>query len=386
MQKQPLPPTAQPISVRPRVEAGTAETWTVLPGMADAGLIILCDHAGNAFPLGYGTLGLPEAQLQRHIAYDIGAAAITRQLSAMLGVPAVMTHYSRLLIDPNRGADDPTLIMRLSDGAVVPGNRHLTPEERQTRIDRYYRPYHDTVAGVVQTCVATGVPPAILSIHSFTESWKATPRPWHASILWDRDPRLAQPMLDALYAEGDLIVGDNQPYHGGLEGDTMWTHGTSNGLAHCIIEVRQDLIRDEAGQIAWAKRLARLMRGLLDRPDLQLAFRSQTKTKDTTMSNDPTKPTSDIELEAAAYRRLVAHLRTRSDVQNIDLMNLAGFCRNCLSNWYQEAASAKGQTITKDQARELVYGMPYKDWQAKHQADATPDQKAKFDKSKPHDH
>jgi predicted N-formylglutamate amidohydrolase len=386
MQKQPLPSFATPATARPRIAAATAETWTVLPGLADAGLIILCDHAGNAFPPGYGTLGLPEAQLQRHIAYDIGAAAITRQLSAMLGVPAVMTHYSRLLIDPNRGADDPTLIMRLSDGAVVPGNRHLTPEERQTRIDRYYRPYHDTVAGVVQACVATGVPPAILSIHSFTESWKATPRPWHASILWDRDPRLAQPMLDALYAEGDLIVGDNQPYLGGLEGDTMWTHGTSNGLAHCIIEVRQDLIRDEAGQTAWATRLARLMRGLLERPDLQLAFRSQTKTKDTKMSNDPTKPTSDIELEAAAYRRLVAHLRTRSDVQNIDLMNLAGFCRNCLSNWYQEAASAKGHAITKDQARELVYGMPYRDWQAKHQAEASPEQKAKFDKSKPQDH
>jgi predicted N-formylglutamate amidohydrolase len=386
MQKQPLPTSATPATARPRIEAATAETWTVLPGLADAGLILLCDHAGNAFPPGYGTLGLPEAQLQRHIAYDIGAAAITRQLSAMLGVPAVMTHYSRLLIDPNRGADDPTLIMRLSDGAVVPGNRHLTPEERHTRIDRYYRPYHDTVAGVVQACVATGVPPAILSIHSFTESWKATPRPWHASILWDRDPRLAQPMLDALYAEGDLIVGDNQPYLGGLEGDTMWTHGTSNGLAHCIIEVRQDLIRDEAGQTAWATRLARLMRGLLDRPDLQLAFRSQTRTKESKMSNDPTKPTNDIELEAAAYRRLVAHLRTRSDVQNIDLMNLAGFCRNCLSNWYQEAASAKGQTITKDQARELVYGMPYKDWQAKHQAEASPEQKAKFDKTKPHGH
>jgi predicted N-formylglutamate amidohydrolase len=375
-----------PATARPRIAAATAETWTVLPGLADAGLIILCDHAGNAFPPGYGTLGLPEAQLQRHIAYDIGAAAITRQLSTLLGVPAVMTHYSRLLIDPNRGADDPTLIMRLSDGAVVPGNRHLTLEERQTRIDRYYRPYHDTVAGVVQACIGSGVPPAILSIHSFTESWKATPRPWHASILWDRDPRLAQPMLDALYAEGDLIVGDNQPYHGGLEGDTMWTHGTCNGLAHCIIEVRQDLIRDEAGQTAWANRLARLMRSLLDRPDLQLQFRSQTRAKDTKMSNDPTKPASDIELETAAYRRLVAHLRTRSDVQNIELMNLAGFCRNCLSNWYQEAATAKGQTITKDQARELVYGMPYKDWQAKHQVAASPEQQAKFDQGKPHGH
>jgi predicted N-formylglutamate amidohydrolase len=379
MQKQSPPPANVSIGPRPRVEAATAETWTVLPGLADAGLIILCDHAANAFPPGYGTLGLAEAQLQRHIAYDIGAAAITRQLSAALGVPAVMTHYSRLLIDPNRGADDPTLIMRLSDGAVVPGNRHLTPAERQTRIDRYYRPYHQAVAGVVSACVATGIRPAILSIHSFTESWKQVARPWHAGILWDRDPRLAQPLLEALFAEGDLIVGDNQPYHGGLEGDTMWTHGTCNGLAHCIIEVRQDLIRDDAGQTAWSERLARLMRGLLDRPDLQLAFGTQSN-KDAPMTDKPTT----VELEAAAYRRLVAHLRTRSDVQNIDLMNLAGFCRNCLSNWYQEAAAAKGQTMTKDQARELVYGMPYKDWQAQHQVEATAEQKAKFDQGKPH--
>jgi hypothetical protein len=265
----------------------------------------------------------------------------------------------------------------------VPGNRHLTPAERQTRIDRYYRPYHAAVAGVVERCVATGIRPAILSIHSFTESWKQVARPWHAGILWDRDPRLAQPLLEALFAEGDLIVGENQPYHGGLEGDTMWTHGTCNGLAHCIIEVRQDLIRDEAGQTAWSNRLARLMRGLLDRPDLQLAFRSA-PTKDAKMTDKPSTQTSATELEAAAYRRLVAHLRTRSDVQNIDLMNLAGFCRNCLSTWYQEAATAKGQTMTKDEARALVYGMPYKDWQAQHQIEATAAQKAKFDQGKPH--
>jgi predicted N-formylglutamate amidohydrolase len=421
MDKPPAPlPLATPASTtappRPRIAAATAETWTVLPGLADAGLIILCDHASNAFPPGYGTLGLAAAQLQRHIAYDIGAAAITRQLAALLGVPAVLTHYSRLLIDPNRGADDPTLIMRLSDGAVVPGNRNLTAAERDTRIERYYRPYHDTVAEVVQRCVATGIRPAILSIHSFTESWKTVPRPWHAGILWDRDPRLALPLLEALFAEGDLIVGDNQPYHGGLEGDTMWTHGTCNGLAHCIIEVRQDLIRDEAGQTAWSHRLSRLMRSLLDRPDLQLAFRSATPGQSGDQSGDQhgihstkapptTTPTEitmtdkpaqenpiqttamgDIELEAAAYRRLVAHLRTRSDVQNIDLMNLAGFCRNCLSNWYQEAASAKGVSISKDQARELVYGMPYKDWQAQHQVAASPAQQAKFTAAKPHDH
>lgn len=255
------------------IDSETRESYSVISGAADAGLVLLCDHARNVFPSGYGTLGLPEAQLKRHIAYDIGAEAITRHLAASLGVPALLTHFSRLLIDPNRGADDPTLIMRLSDGAIVPGNRHLDHAERDKRIALYYRPYHDAIDRVIDTCLATGTTPAILSIHSFTESWKMVARPWHAGILWDRDPRMAVPLLDALYAEGDLIVGDNQPYHGGLEGDTMWQHATTRGLAHALIEVRQDLIRDETGQQAWGQRLTRLMRQLLDRPDLQLAFR-----------------------------------------------------------------------------------------------------------------
>jgi predicted N-formylglutamate amidohydrolase len=261
-------------TIRPQIAAATAESFSILAGPADAGLIILCDHARNAFPPDCGTLGLPESQLHRHIAYDIGAEALTRHMASQLGVPALLTHYSRLLIDPNRGEDDPTLIMRLSDGAIVPGNRTLTADERERRLQRYYRPYHAAIAAVIDDCAAAGVMPAILSVHSFTESWKSVPRPWHAGILWDRDPRLAGPLLEALHAEGDIIVGDNQPYHGGLEGDTMWQHGTQRGLAHALVEVRQDLIRDEAGQVAWGNRLVRVMRQLLERPDLRLAFRA----------------------------------------------------------------------------------------------------------------
>ena len=142
------------------------------------------------------TLGLPQPELKRHIAYDIGAAAVTRHLAKLLQAPAVLTHFSRLLIDPNRGEDDPTMIMRLSDGAIVPGNRHIDSQERARRVDHYYRPYHAAIDRVIDQCIGAGRPPAILSIHSFTESWKGTPRPWHAGILWDRDPRLAQPLLD----------------------------------------------------------------------------------------------------------------------------------------------------------------------------------------------
>jgi predicted N-formylglutamate amidohydrolase len=245
------------------IAAEEHDSYAVLRGRADAGLVILCDHAGNALPPGYGTLGLPAAQLVRHIAYDIGAAAIARALSQQLCVPALLTRYSRLLIDPNRGVDDPTLIMRLSDGAVIPGNRRLDAAERERRIRLYYAPYHRAIDAVLDACLASGVAPAILSLHSFTESWKTAPRPWHVGVLWDRDDRLAKPLLERFYAEGDLIVGDNQPYSGQLEGDCLWQHATRRGLVHALIEVRQDLIRDAAGQGAWGERLRRIIEAVL---------------------------------------------------------------------------------------------------------------------------
>ncbi|MBN9263792.1 MAG: N-formylglutamate amidohydrolase [Hyphomicrobium sp.] len=262
--------TEQPPPAGARTEAVEAESFAVVPGRADAGLILLCDHAGNAFPPEYGTLGLPESQLRRHIAYDIGAAAVTRALAAALDVPAVLTRFSRLLIDPNRGADDPTMIMRLSDGAVIPGNRHLDAAEREKRTARYYRPYHNMIEDVIERCIAAGVPPAIISIHSFTESWKGVPRPWHVGILWDRDMRLSAPMLDYFNADGGLIVGDNEPYKGSLEGDCLWQHATARGLANALIEIRQDLIREPQGQQQWADRIVALVHALKGRPDLNL--------------------------------------------------------------------------------------------------------------------
>lgn len=383
-------------TARNRIEAHAEESVEILPGNADAGLVLVCDHAGNAFPPGYGTLGLPPDQLQRHIAYDIGAAAVTRAVAAALGAPAVLTRFSRLLIDPNRGADDPTLIMRLSDGAVVPGNRNVDDRERDKRIRLYYTPYHRAIEGVIDRCLDAGVPPALLSVHSFTESWKGAPRPWHVGILWDKDARLAEPLLAAFHAEGSLIVGDNEPYTGALEGDCMWRHGTMRGLAHAIVEIRQDLIRTAAGQDAWAGRIIAIIDKLRTRPDLHLnavrrygahagaALPIEKAAGGSTMSKPDAK--KQTEFEAAAFRRLVEHLRQRTDVQNIDLMNLAGFCRNCLANWYQEAAGAGGHALSKDEAREHVYGMPYKEWQAKYQKEASPEQQAAFASREPHKH
>jgi predicted N-formylglutamate amidohydrolase len=377
----------------PSIAGQEEDSFIVLPGRADRGLVIVCDHASNLLPPEYGTLGLPAAQLQRHIAYDIGVAPIVRTLAVELGVPAAMTRYSRLLIDPNRGRDDPTLIMRLSDGAVIPGNHKLDAAERDKRLALYYEPYHRAISAIIDQCLATGVEPLLLSVHSFTESWKEFARPWHVGVLWDGDGRLAKPLLDSFYAEGDLIVGENEPYAGRLEGDCLWQHGEQRNLAGAIVEIRQDLIRSEAGQKAWSQRLCRIVAGLLRHtaparlpgPDyIDAKGAGAPKYGDGAMTK--LDKTLETELEAAAFRRLVEHLRTRTDVQNIDLMNLAGFCRNCLSNWYQEAASEKGLELTKDGAREIIYGMPYKEWQAKHQKEASAEAKAAFAQAKPHQH
>lgn len=248
----------------PLVSPQIAEAFEVLPGRADGGLVLLCDHACNRLPEDYGTLGLCPSELGRHIAYDIGAREVTIRLSAALGAPAVLSRFSRLLIDPNRGLDDPTLVMRLSDGAIVPGNRRLPGQDKARRIEHYYEPYHRAISEVIARAEACARPPAIVSIHSFTDIWKGAPRPWHAGILWDTDERLALPLLAALRADPAHVVGDNEPYCGHLDGDTLWRHGLRGGLPHALVEIRQDLIRDRAGQDSWAARLARILPSCLD--------------------------------------------------------------------------------------------------------------------------
>ncbi len=359
----------------------TAEGYRIIGGRTDCGMILLCDHASNALPDGYASLGLRPSEFERHIAYDIGAAAITERLAAVLGAPAVLTRVSRLLIDPNRGEDDPTLIMQLSDGAVIPGNRDLPESERNRRISRYYQPYHQAVERVVSACRPAEQAPIILSVHSMTHAWKGISRPWHVSILWQDDFGLAQALLREFRADPNLVVGDNVPYAGGLHGDTLFQHARPHRLPNAVIEYRQDLVADAHGQQLWADRTAEILTRILD------AQHRSARPKEQNMTASP-KPGPDsatqTELEAAAFRKLVAHLRSRTDVQNIDMMNLAGFCRNCLSNWYQEAAAEKGLDVSKDAARAHIYGMPYKDWQAKYQTDASPAQKAAFDAGKPH--
>ncbi|GAC1333103.1 MAG: N-formylglutamate amidohydrolase [Beijerinckiaceae bacterium] len=231
-------------------------------------MLLLCDHASNALPAEFGSLGLPAEAFARHIAYDIGAAGITRRLARLLDCPALLTTFSRLLIDPNRGADDPTLVMRVSDGAIIPGNARIDRAEIERRRLAYWQPYRDRTAALLDAMIAAGPAPTLIAVHSFTPAWKGERRPWHVGILWDVDDRLARLTIDGLAAEGDLIVGDNEPYDGALEGDTMFVHGTMRGLPHMLIEIRQDLVTDAAGEAEWAARLARVLRPILAQPEL----------------------------------------------------------------------------------------------------------------------
>jgi predicted N-formylglutamate amidohydrolase len=229
----------------------------IISGQYDKGLVLLADHAMNRLPPAYGSLGLPPEAFGRHIAYDIGIEGLTRRLADMLDVPAVLGCFSRLLIDPNRGEDDPTLIMRISDGAIIPGNHPISQEEWNLRLDRYHRPYHRAVAETIALAARqSGVAPLVLSLHSYTPAWKGVPRPWHAAVLWDSDHRAVTPLLKALRAPGDILVGDNEPYDGALRGDTMYRHCMTEGIPHALLEVRQDLIGNADGIADWAERLA----------------------------------------------------------------------------------------------------------------------------------
>ncbi|MEE8632980.1 MAG: N-formylglutamate amidohydrolase [Methyloceanibacter sp.] len=234
-----------------------------IEGDLGLGLLVICDHAENTIPADYHTLGLRHDDLHRHIAFDLGAAGVSAGLAEALGAPAVLSRFSRLLIDPNRGLEDPTLIMQLSDGLVVPGNAALGAAEIEARIERFYRPYDLAVQRAVEAGITAGKPPAILSVHSFTQAWKGVPRPWAVSVLWDRDPRFSLPLLEGLRTIPDVGVGDNVPYSGQLQGDTLYRHATMRGLAHALIELRQDLIFGAEGQAEWAGHLARVVRDVL---------------------------------------------------------------------------------------------------------------------------
>jgi predicted N-formylglutamate amidohydrolase len=240
----------------------------LIAGAEDQRLILFCDHARNALPPAYGDLGLSPDSLQRHIAYDPGAEAVTRKLAALTGAPAALALYSRLLIDPNRGEDDPTLVMRLSDGAAIPGNSRIDAAEISHRMEAFWRPYRRACAGLIESAMARGLVPALIGVHSFTPCFQGVVRPWQVGVLWDRDPRLAAPLIEAFSAE-NIVVGDNEPYDGALIGDSMYEHSTRRGLPGVLIEIRQDLLVTPEQCDEWAALLAKILPPILQRPEMR---------------------------------------------------------------------------------------------------------------------
>jgi predicted N-formylglutamate amidohydrolase len=245
------------------------ESFEIAAGDIASGAVVIADHASSAMPPEFVHLGMPAHEIQRHITYDIGVEWLTRAMATRLGAPAVLSRFSRLLIDPNRGDDDPTLVMRLSDGAIVPGNARIGEAEVRQRMERFSLPYHAAVASVIDTMLGAGTIPAVISIHSFTPSMKGIDRPWHIGILWDSDPRLPMPLIESLQSDTTIITGDNEPYDGALQGDSMSRHCLQRGIAHVLIEVRQDLIAVEADAIRWGERLASDLMPLLGRSEMR---------------------------------------------------------------------------------------------------------------------
>ncbi len=339
-------------------------------------IVFVCDHASNALPENYGTLGLPSSSFETHISFDIGAAQVTRVLAAAFHAPAILARWSRLLIDLNRGPDDPTLVMKLSDGSLISGNASVDAAEIKRRIERYHAPYHAAIAAHIADLNSRDIVPVLISVHSFTPAWKGKDRPWQFGILWDQDDRLARPLTAALRAEG-YNVGENEPYSGELENDTLYRHGTSQGLPHVLIEIRQDLV----ARMPQAIHLGECLKPILKRAIAEMGKPAVRFTRPLQARGKAMDDATRKDLESAVFRRLVAHLRERKDVQNIDLMIVGGFCRNCLGDWYREAAAEKGIALEKGEAREIVYGMPQAEWKKRHQKEATAEQQAAFERS-----
>ncbi|MEQ8603343.1 MAG: N-formylglutamate amidohydrolase [Marivibrio sp.] len=239
-----------------------------------APVVVCCDHASNRVPKALGDLGAVAAAMERHIAYDIGAAGVARRLADLLDAPAILSGYSRLVIDINRDPDDFTSIREIYDRVVVAGNRRLSAADRAQRAAELFQPYHDALAAALEAKRRRVSHPALISVHSCTDVYKGVQRPWHVGVLSNEDRRMAERVMATLaVAHPDLVVGDNKPYSG-LDsfGYTIETHARPHGRPNVLFEVRQDLIRTEEGQARFAEILAEALGPCLAEPGLFNAF------------------------------------------------------------------------------------------------------------------
>lgn len=252
--------------------------YTVIDAAGKPSAVLLCDHASNAIPAALDNLGLDGEVRQRHIAWDIGAAEVTRQLAAMLSAPAVLAGYSRLVVDCNRSPDDPTSMRQISDGVIVPGNRTLDASARARRAESCFWPYHRKVAETIERVASRGVEPAIISVHSCTPSMKGVHRPWHIGVLSNRDRRMADLLIAELSRDPDLCVGDNKPYSGlDPHGYTIEAHALPAGRPNVLLEIRQDLVATSDGAREWAGRIGRALAAVLGHPDIRRAIEDEVR-------------------------------------------------------------------------------------------------------------
>jgi predicted N-formylglutamate amidohydrolase len=222
--------------------------------------LFTCDHFGRLIPQILGDLGLSESELRRHIAWDIGVAGVAETLSNLLDAHLVVQRYSRLVIDCNRPPEVASSIPRISEATTIPGNEGLSNEAAAIRKRAIFDPYHQRIDTIIDQRLGDRRPTVLVALHSFTPVYAGIARPWHIGTLYHRDTQLPPLLLKLLRAEADLLVGDNEPYAVSDETDyTIPVHGEARGLVNTGIEIRQDLISDQAGQRQWAERLARIL-------------------------------------------------------------------------------------------------------------------------------
>ncbi|QJU60832.1 N-formylglutamate amidohydrolase [Sphingomonas sp. AP4-R1] len=234
-----------------------SEAWIDIEGRGPA--LLIGDHASDRVPDGIA-LGVPEAVMREHVAIDIGVAPLARALCARIGMPGILGNVSRLVIDLNREADAAGLVPKTSDGHAIPGNADLGDEGRGKRLALFWLPYHAHVAEMI----TERAPKLLVSLHSFTPALRGggAPRPWQVGVLYNQDARAARIAIPLLEAAG-IVTGDNEPYSGQVLNATMNRHGEGNGIPYLGLEVRQDLIGDEAGVAAWCERLAPVIEAVI---------------------------------------------------------------------------------------------------------------------------
>lgn len=232
-----------------------------------AHMLLVCDHASRVVPKSLNNLGLAPDIFDRHIGYDIGAAAVTKGLAQRLDAEAVLAGYSRLVIDVNRPPGHPDSIIPENDGVPVPGNQDLSSEARRQRVRELFETYHDAVNRALARLWDRGPAPAIFSVHSFSPRFGDKPRPWDIGVLWNRDPRIAVPLMENL-ERYELRVGDNEPYSGHELSYTIDMHGSAAGIANCAIEINQDQLLESGDILRWVDILSECILPIFDIPGL----------------------------------------------------------------------------------------------------------------------